>query len=49
MKQCLSHLKKHSDAMKEVYSSTSVLRSVEENILLETAFVVVCISPCFCK
>ena len=35
MKQYLSYLKKHSDAMKEAHSSTSVLRSVEENILLE--------------
>ena len=35
MKQYLSYLKKHSDAMKEAHSSTSVLHSVEENILLE--------------
>ena len=35
MKQYLSYQKKHSDAMKEAHSSTFLLRSVEENILLE--------------
>ena len=36
MKQYLSYLKKHNEAMNVVHSSTSILRPVEENILLET-------------
>ena len=36
MKQYLSYLKKHNEAMKVVHSSTSVIRPVEEIILLET-------------
>lgn len=36
LKQYLNYLKKHNEAMKVVHSSSSIMRPVEENILLET-------------
>ena len=36
MKQYLGYLKKHNETMKVAHSSKSVIRPVEENILLET-------------